>query len=124
LAPAEAAVEKYGLAGYRRGQVGFGENRALAACAAFKGDVLIVESEHDGIIPHPVIENYLTALRGAHSLTYRVIEGADMLPPHPHLAAGREGPVIQKMQWLQPKPAQPLHSRSRAWPRSGPMTNT
>jgi hypothetical protein len=70
-------LKKYGLADYRRGRVSPAENRALAACAAFKGDVLIVESEHDDIIPHPVIENYLAACKGAHSLTYRVIEGAD-----------------------------------------------
>ena len=37
------------------------ENRALAACAAFRGDVLIVESEHDDMVPHPVIANYLAA---------------------------------------------------------------
>jgi pimeloyl-ACP methyl ester carboxylesterase len=53
------------------------ENRALRACAAFEGDVLVVESERDDIIPHPVIANYLAAFGSAHSLTYRVIEGAD-----------------------------------------------
>jgi hypothetical protein len=36
-----------------------------------------VVSEHDDVIPHPGIENYLAAFKGAHSLTYRVIEGAD-----------------------------------------------
>jgi dienelactone hydrolase len=40
-------------------------------------DVLIVESEHDDIIPHPAIANYLAAFGKAHSLTYRVIESAD-----------------------------------------------
>jgi pimeloyl-ACP methyl ester carboxylesterase len=68
-------LKKYGLADYRRGRATPDQNRALAACAAFRGDVLVVESEHDDIIPHPVIENYLAALKGAHSLTYRVIEG-------------------------------------------------
>src|SRR3954463_6675532 len=70
-------LKKYGLADYRRGRVAPDQNRALAACAAFRGDVLIVESEHDDIIPHPVIENYMVAFEKAHSLTYRVIEGAD-----------------------------------------------
>jgi hypothetical protein len=73
-------LKKYGLAHYRRGRVTPvtpAENRALAACAAFRDDVLLVESEHDDIIPHPEIENYLAVLKGAHSLTYRVIEGAD-----------------------------------------------
>ena len=70
-------LKKYDLAAYRRGAVGPDRNRALAACAEFEGDVLIVESEHDDIVPHQVIENYLAAFKKAHSLTYRVIEGAD-----------------------------------------------
>jgi pimeloyl-ACP methyl ester carboxylesterase len=65
------------LHAYRRRQVRPRDNRALKACAAFKGDVLIVESERDEIVPHRTIENYLEACTHAHSLTYRVIAGAD-----------------------------------------------
>jgi pimeloyl-ACP methyl ester carboxylesterase len=65
------------LHAYRQRHVRAQENRALQACAAFKGDVLIVESEHDNIVPHPAIESYLEACKHAHSLTYRLIEGAD-----------------------------------------------
>ena len=65
------------LHAYRRRHVEPSENRALAACAKFKGDVLVVESEHDDIIPHRTIENYVEACSHAHSLTYRVISGAD-----------------------------------------------
>jgi hypothetical protein len=65
------------LPAYRRRHIAASENRALAACAAFKGDILIVESENDDIVPHPVIENYVEASSHAHSLTYRVISGAD-----------------------------------------------
>ena len=53
------------------------DNRALGACAQFLGDALVVESERDEIIPHPAVANYIAALANAHSLTYRVIEGAD-----------------------------------------------
>jgi len=70
-------LKKYGLEAFRRGTVHPEDNRALAGCAAFEGDVLIVESEHDDIIPHPVIANYMAAFQRAHSVTYRVIEGAD-----------------------------------------------
>jgi pimeloyl-ACP methyl ester carboxylesterase len=70
-------LKKYGLAAYRRLAISPDENRALGACATFRGDVLIVESAHDDIIPHPVIANYMAAFDQAHSLTYRVIEGAD-----------------------------------------------
>jgi len=65
------------LHGYRRRHLQPQDNRALKACAAFTGDVLIIESEHDDIVPHPTIENYLEASKHARSLTYRVIEGAD-----------------------------------------------
>lgn len=65
------------LYAYRRRHIRPNENRALKACAAFKGDILIVESEHDDTVPHRVIENYLEASKQARSLTYRVIEGAD-----------------------------------------------
>jgi alpha-beta hydrolase superfamily lysophospholipase len=57
--------------------VGAAENRALRACAAFEGDVLIVESEHDNVVPHQAIANYIAAFERAHSLTYRIIAGAD-----------------------------------------------
>jgi dienelactone hydrolase len=65
------------LAVYRRRSVRAKDNCALAACAAFRGDVLIVESEHDDIVPHPVIANYVAACAQARSLTSRLIEDAD-----------------------------------------------
>lgn len=70
-------LDKRDLATYRRGPVEAEKNRALRACTAFTGDVLIVESEYDEIVPHPVIASYIAAFRRAHSLTSRVIEGAD-----------------------------------------------
>src|SRR5205807_4834052 len=65
------------LVAYRRRTVRPEDNRALCACEAFRGDVLVVESEHDHVVPHPVIANYLAACVQAHSLTHRVIDGAD-----------------------------------------------
>jgi hypothetical protein len=62
---------------YRRRSVATEENRALRACAAFPGDVLVVESEQDDVVPHPVIANYLAAFTRARSLTHRVIKYAD-----------------------------------------------
>lgn len=73
----KARLDRKVLAAYRREPVAAEDNRALGACAAFLGDVLIVESERDDTIPSPVIANYRTAFEAAHSLTYRVIEGAD-----------------------------------------------
>ena len=65
------------LAAYRRQRIEPGDNRALRACAGFRGDALVVEAEHDAIVPHQVTENYIAALSRAHSLTARVLGGAD-----------------------------------------------
>lgn len=65
------------LEAYRRLPVRPEESRALRACADFRGDVLIVESEHDQTVPHRVIDNYREAFMHARSLTYRVMEDAD-----------------------------------------------
>lgn len=62
---------------YRQQPVGPDESKALRACRAFTGDVLIVESENDIMIPHQVIVNYREACISARSLTYRLMEGAD-----------------------------------------------
>jgi dienelactone hydrolase len=62
---------------YRQTAIEPEKNRALAACEDFIGDVLIVESEHDTIVPHPVIENYLAAFKHVRSMTYRVMAGVD-----------------------------------------------
>lgn len=65
------------FAAHRRLSLRAEDNRALGACAQFLGDALVVESGHDEIIPHPAAANYIAAFSNAHSLTYRVIEGAD-----------------------------------------------
>lgn len=65
------------LDSYRKSLIPAAENRALRACAAYHGDVLIIESERDDIVPHEVIANYLEACMKPRSLTYRVIHGAD-----------------------------------------------
>ena len=65
------------LHGYRRRHIRPQDNRALKACAAFKGDILIVESEHDDTVPHQTIQNYVEAATHTRSLTYRVIQGGD-----------------------------------------------
>jgi uncharacterized protein len=72
------------FAAYRLSSIRAPDNRALAACAQFKGDALVVESEKDEIIPAAVIKNYVAALSGAHSLTARVIADAG------HSLAGKD----------------------------------
>ena len=65
------------LPAYRRRRLAPADNRVLQACAAFGGDVLLIEAEHDEILPHAVAENYLAAFVKAHSITARVVTEAD-----------------------------------------------
>ena len=65
------------LAAYRQKLISPEENRALRACMGYQGDVLVIESENDSVIPHSVITSYVEACTRAHSLTVRVIQGAD-----------------------------------------------
>jgi len=71
------ALDREDLARYRSEIVPAGENRALRACLQFRGDVLIVESEHDHLVPRATIMSYRAAFQNAHSMTHRVIDNAD-----------------------------------------------
>ncbi|AVO55573.1 S9 family peptidase [Ectopseudomonas mendocina] len=62
---------------YRRRPLRAEDNRALRACSAFSGDVLLVESEHDDFVPHATLMSYRAAFDKAHSLTHRILDGAD-----------------------------------------------
>ncbi len=62
---------------YRRRDIDPQDNRALRAARGFEGDVLIVEAEHDAVVPHQVMDNYRKAFTAARSLTSRVLADAD-----------------------------------------------
>jgi hypothetical protein len=65
------------LPAYRQRTIAAQDNRALSACAAFKGDVLLVQAENDEIVPHQVGRNYIGAFSSqAKSLSARTIDGA------------------------------------------------
>lgn len=71
------ALDRQRLSQYRLMSLGPGDNRALAACAEFAGDVLLVESEQDDYVPHTTLMSYRSAFVSAHSLTHRIVDGAD-----------------------------------------------
>lgn len=77
LLPKRELHRDRGLYEYRRSVVAWEENRALRACAAFAGDVLLVEAEHDEVVPAVVADGYAAAFFKARSLTRRKIAGAD-----------------------------------------------
>jgi pimeloyl-ACP methyl ester carboxylesterase len=74
---AKAEIDRTELERFRSEVVAPDRNRALTACAKFRGDVLVVESERDGFVPHSVITSYRAAFHHSKSLTYRRIDGAD-----------------------------------------------
>lgn len=66
-----------GLPEYRQQRLGPEDNRVFAVASRYVGDVLLVEAEHDVIVPHPVLDNYRRAYINARSLTVRTIKDAD-----------------------------------------------
>ena len=72
----KAKLDKEEVAAYRRQLRTPDEDRTLAACAVFEGDVLIVESGKDDRIPTEVILSYQAAFKRASSFTHRVIPEA------------------------------------------------
>jgi len=49
---------------------------ALKGVANFPGEILLIESEKDEVISHPVIENYLKVIKDKKNLTYEIMKGA------------------------------------------------
>ncbi len=73
----KAQLDRVDLQSYRSALIGAEDNRALRQAREFRGDVLLVESEHDTIVPHPTSASYQSAFINSHSLTLRMLDGAD-----------------------------------------------
>lgn len=54
----------------------YNETYALQALHEFNGEVLIIESEKDTIVPHQIIQNYADSVRDKSKLTHIVMKGA------------------------------------------------
>ncbi|WP_095080454.1 S9 family peptidase [Pseudomonas sp. Irchel s3h17] len=70
-------LDKQDLLDYRSRLVPADSNRALHACSQFTGDVLLVESQSDEHVPHATLMSYRAAFQHTHSMTHRIIDGAD-----------------------------------------------
>lgn len=70
-------LDREDLSEYRSSLIPAASNRALQACAGFRGDVLLVESEFDSYVPHSTIMSFRAAFQQTHSLTHRIIDHAD-----------------------------------------------
>jgi dienelactone hydrolase len=69
--------KEHDLRAYRRSVVPASANRALQALQGFEGDLLLIESENDDIVPRATLSSYREAAASARSLTYRCLDGAD-----------------------------------------------
>ncbi len=76
----------------------FNATYALEALHNFTGNVLLVESEKDEIIPHQTIQNYADAVKDKKKLTYYLMKGA----PHSlrHYPKFEEYDILL-VDWLQ-----------------------
>lgn len=68
------------------------ETFGLEAISNFKGEVLIIESEKDDVIPHQTIENYIKAMKDKSKLTHVVMKNA----PH----SIKEGPFRDEVEQI------------------------
>ena len=74
---AKAKIDRAALQHFRETVAPDTPNRALQACAAYRGDVLLVASACDQTLPPANIAAYRGALSHSESLTYRRISEAD-----------------------------------------------
>ena len=73
---------------------------ALKGIKNFPGDILIIESENDTVIPHAVIENYLETIEDKRRLTYKVMKNT----PHALETETQEKEYVQILsEWLDIK---------------------
>lgn len=61
---------------WRKTKRAYPETKSLMALHNFMGKILIVESEHDEIVPKETIENYCAAVQDKKMLTHKMLYGA------------------------------------------------
>ena len=114
--------QDHDLRAYRRSFVEAATDRALRACAAFKGDVLLLESEHDDFIPPAVIKSYRAAFHpcplahlplhaGGRSRRCRTRRASASTPGCSCSGSPRCSPmhavIAAALRWPRPRPARP-----------------
>jgi dienelactone hydrolase len=99
----KAQLDRAELDLYRRLHLPSHTNLGLRAGAGFRGEVLVVESEHDTIIPHEVIANYLRAFSAA-GCTHHLMAGASHGLGSPD---ERRAYTEALLEWFKPRLAPP-----------------
>ena len=93
----KAEIKRRGLMAFRRRQLSPADCAGLHAAASVQAHVLLIEAEHDRVVPRQQIRNYLKAFQRASSVAHRVIRGANhaMTPEHYRVA------VRTLVDWLK-----------------------
>lgn len=94
---AKEELDKTELRRYRSSRRSPRENRSLRCCADFTGDVLLIDSAEDQIIPPQVIHSYERSFGKARSVTRHTIADADHQLPRPAWRQEYQNVVIE---WL------------------------
>jgi uncharacterized protein len=96
----KSEIKRRGLMAFRRRILASTDNSGLRAAAAIDAHVLLIEAEHDRVIPKQQIRNYLRAFRRARSVKHRIIAGADhAMSKDEHFRAA----VETMIHWLERK---------------------
>jgi esterase/lipase len=96
----EASGDNPEIMNWRKTPKSVNASYALQALHTFSGNVQIIESENDTVVPHQTIENYLNALSDKNKLTYVVLKNA----PH-SLSEGHFRNQVEKIlvDWFKNK---------------------
>lgn len=97
------ALDELKLESYRSVVHDTPSNGALRCCAQFRGDVLLIDSEKDQVIPWPVIASYQGSFTNARSLSRCTLRGADHQLTEQTWQDGYRAAVLG---WLRDHPGQ------------------
>jgi dienelactone hydrolase len=91
------SLDRSDLRDYRMQMLSPHQNRSLWCCAQFRGDVLLIDSAEDAVIPPPVIASYERAFSRARSMTRYTLVDADHELSEPAWQREYHGVVVD---WL------------------------
>lgn len=106
----KAKLDRRDLVAYRQTLHTPESNGALSACARYDGDVLLVDSENDQVIPPRVIASYEAAFTNARSLTRYTIKQADHQLTDPHWQAEYRDVLLGWLNDRMPRVDDPMRA--------------
>lgn len=72
-----ASLKRKNIQVYRQSSLPSEDNMALKGVSTFTGNILLIESENDTIVPHQTLENYREVIKNKSLLTDKILQGVD-----------------------------------------------